>query len=132
MRVVDYLKSQQKVLLTVIGFLLVILLGINDYFTSPELSFSVFSLVPISLVVWFVGRGTGIVISVVSAGLWLYLIGWHASSSLLVAFWNTATRLGFYLVGLVSDAVSTRGRVNQHAGVSDAALSLMSRRDVFV
>jgi PAS domain S-box-containing protein len=98
MRAADYLKSQQKVLLTVIGFLLVVLLGINDYFTSPELSFSIFSLIPIALVVWFVGRATGIVISAVSAGLWLYFIGLHASSSPVIAIWNTATRLGLYLV----------------------------------
>src|SRR2546428_810118 len=98
MRASEYLKSQQKVLLTVVGFLLVVLLGINDYFTSPELSFSIFSLIPIALVVWFVGRGMGIVISAVSAGLWLYFIGWHASSSPVIAIWSTATRLGLYLV----------------------------------
>jgi two-component system sensor kinase FixL len=98
MGAVDHLKTRRKVALTAIGFLLVILLGINDYFTTPELSFSIFSLIPISLVVWFVGRRVGILVSIVSAGLWLYLIGWHASSSPVIAVWNAGARLGFYLV----------------------------------
>ena len=43
-----------------LGFVLVGLIGIVDYLTGPVFSSMVFYLVPVILVIWFVGRSAGI------------------------------------------------------------------------
>jgi diguanylate cyclase (GGDEF)-like protein len=73
-------------------------LGIIDYTTGPQLSFSIFYLIPISYVVFFNGRRAGIFISLVCATVWMtadLAAGAHYSSS-LIPYWNAAVRLGYF------------------------------------
>ena len=79
------------VLITVIGYL--------DHVTGYELSFSLFYLVPISLVVWRAGMLWGMVASAASAVTWGFA---EVASGQLYAnptlyFWNSLIRLGFFV-----------------------------------
>ncbi len=54
-KVIEYLGKQSNSFLIALGFVfvLVVLLGIVDYLTGPELSFSIFYLLPLFLIAWF-------------------------------------------------------------------------------
>jgi signal transduction histidine kinase len=76
-----------------------LLVGLADYLTGFELSFSSFYLVPVSVATWFRGRGAGAALSLLSVvGS---LVGDLASGarydSAFVPWWNVLISLSFYL-----------------------------------
>ncbi|HKK01766.1 MAG TPA: HAMP domain-containing sensor histidine kinase [Desulfuromonadales bacterium] len=83
------------------GALLVGVVGFLDFATGAELSISFFYLLPTCLVTWYVGRQSGIVISFLSAGVWLladFMDVPAAFESSLIPYWNALMRLGFFLI----------------------------------
>ncbi|MDH7501002.1 MAG: GGDEF domain-containing protein, partial [candidate division NC10 bacterium] len=71
-----------------------------DYLTGEEIAVSLFYSVPISLVAWFLGRGPGILLSVLSAVTWLaadLMLGFDLED-VAVHFWNATVGLGYFLV----------------------------------
>ena len=54
--VIRIIQRQPRSLLTTLGFVLVLCLGVIDYLTGPEISFSVFYLLPIFGGTWFVDQ----------------------------------------------------------------------------
>jgi signal transduction histidine kinase len=84
----------------VVGFALTVLLGGLDYLTGHELSFSIFYLIPISLLAWRVGKRAGIVISIFSAASWLTadVLSGRSYAHPTIPYWNTVVRLGFFLI----------------------------------
>jgi diguanylate cyclase (GGDEF)-like protein len=83
-----------------VGIVLIALVGIVDYLTGVEIAVSLFYLIPISLVVWFAGRGLGIMMSAVSAIVWFGadFLGGKIYSHALIPYWNGALELGFFLI----------------------------------
>ncbi len=71
------------------------ILGVADYLTGVEISFSVFYLIPVLFATWFMGRNWGLILTVMSA------IEWHlanqaatvAYSHPLIPYWNSFTRI---------------------------------------
>lgn len=96
----EYLNSLPKRSLVTLGLILTLLLGAADYLTGPELSFSIFYLIPVCLVAWFAGRWPGIMMSVGGAVVWLMadLAGGHLYSNPAIAYWNATVRLGFFII----------------------------------
>jgi diguanylate cyclase (GGDEF)-like protein len=64
------IKENEKSLWFVFGLILLVLVGVLDYMSGVVLSYSVFYLVPIILLSWFVGRWAGLVAVVLSALDW--------------------------------------------------------------
>jgi diguanylate cyclase (GGDEF)-like protein len=95
-----YLSKRSRAFLLALGIMLVLFMGCIDVLIGTELSFSIFYLLPISLVTWFAGRRSGILISLISAATWFSadLVGGTIYSSSLIPYWNTAVRLGFFLI----------------------------------
>jgi diguanylate cyclase (GGDEF)-like protein len=85
---------------TILGLVLIGLLGVIDLYTGPEIAFAFFYLIPVSLVAWFSGRGFGIFISLVSAGVWLLVdfLTREPYSHGLIPYWNATTRVGFFVI----------------------------------
>src|SRR6185295_8687546 len=81
-----------------VGLILLCIVGILDYLTGYELSFSLFYLIPIALLSWFVSSQVGIVVSFISAGLWLVVDVLDGSrySHPVIYLWNTLIRLAFF------------------------------------
>ncbi|MDD5274370.1 MAG: GGDEF domain-containing protein, partial [Methylovulum sp.] len=75
-------------------------IGIADFMTGSELSFSLFYLLPIVLVTWFSGRSFGLAISVIAAITWLVAdtLAGHIYSHAIISYWNALMRLGFFVV----------------------------------
>jgi diguanylate cyclase (GGDEF)-like protein len=93
------LETVGKPALAMIGFSLIALVGLLDYLTGYEASFSLFYLLPISLVVWFAGSRLGVTASVVSAIVELIADVLSGDNSLQPVFylWNAAIRFGFFI-----------------------------------
>lgn len=83
-----------------LSLVIVGLLGLVDYLTGNEFSFSLFYLIPVSLTAWYVGSTAGMVFSVLGAITWLaadLVIGENYPSK-LVYLWNTLIRFGFFAI----------------------------------
>lgn len=95
-----------KFILFVAALLLVVGIGVLDYYTGYEISFSVFYLIPITLFSIYGGAGKELVIAVV----FFSAITWGVSevfsnqtySNPIIPFWNTGVRLIMFLaIGLL-------------------------------
>ncbi len=76
------------------------LVAFVDIATGSEISLSIFYLLPIAVVALSVGRGAGLILSVISASLWLYsdLKTGSTYSNAFIPYWNATVRLGFFVL----------------------------------
>jgi diguanylate cyclase (GGDEF)-like protein len=113
------------------GFAFVIILGIIDYFTGYEVSFSLFYLIPIFTVVWFTNGRMGLLLSSASAVVWLiadYSAGLSYSHP-SVYIWNTIIRLGFFsVVSILGSNLKKSYKLNQELARSDYVTGAVSIR----
>ena len=81
-------------------FLIILCLGMLDYVTGYEFSFSVFYLLPVSLAAWYDNKRTSSLVIVVSAMTWLWadFISGHHYSNAIIPFWNACVRLAFFAI----------------------------------
>lgn len=98
----EWLKRFQKQPIPVqigVGFVGIGLIGVLDHFSGSELSFSIFYLIPIAFVAWFVGWRSGALAAVVGSFVWLGvdLLAWHNYSHPLIPYWNAMVRFGFFI-----------------------------------
>jgi hypothetical protein len=97
---VKQFESRSRIASGAMAGLIIAVIGVVDYLTGYEISFSVFYLLGVALAVWFVGKWFGFLVSVASVGVWM--AGDFASgarfSSPLIPIWNGLILLVFYLV----------------------------------
>lgn len=90
-----------------IGVILLLAIGSLDFLidliTTGQLSFSIFYLLPILLVTWYSDRKSGIEISMFGALVWHVsgIISGYIHSDHLLYYWNTAVRLGFFMITVI-------------------------------
>jgi diguanylate cyclase (GGDEF)-like protein len=79
---------------------IVMFLGITDYITGYEISFSIFYLIPISLSIIFSNMRIGLIIAVVSTCTWLTadLFDNHVYSNFLIPYWNASMRFAYFVL----------------------------------
>lgn len=100
MNLLEFVDRQPKFLVVSIGIFLVLVVGFMDYVTGLEISFAVFYLIPVSMMAWFVGSLSGILISIACAAVW-FLADLFASASYshpVIPYWNAMVILGFFLI----------------------------------
>jgi len=99
-KVTRFLNMQSRAVMTTVTILSVVLIGVIDRFTGPEISLSIFYLIPVYLATWFVGRKTGLLLAVISASAWFIadLLAGSTYSHPAIPYWNTTVRLGFFLI----------------------------------
>lgn len=93
--------------LHVCGLALVAVIGAIDILSGPEISISVFYLIPIALVSWYAEKPAGYTLSVASAMTW-FVIDFFSNisySAQWISAWNAVVRLLFFL--LVAYLLST-------------------------
>lgn len=95
-----FLNRQPRMRILLLGFLSIATLAILDYLTGVEISFSIFYLLPVAMVAWFIGRRAGIWISCAAAASWLLaeLLAGSSYSHPAIPLWNTLVRLSFFLI----------------------------------
>lgn len=99
-RELSSLEQRSKVFWIVTGLLLIVLVGVIDVLTGPEVSFAPFYVLPIVLVTWFTGRPLGVATSIVAAIVWFIadVASGMPYSHPLIRYWNASTRLAFFLL----------------------------------
>jgi signal transduction histidine kinase len=113
--------KQPRWILVVQGIIVVLLLGLIDYYTGPEFAFSLFYLLPICAITWVAGRTAGLMISVVSAGVWLVAdLAWEVpNSSLIIHYWNGTVRLGFFLIVMYLQSAWKQDKEDKEKALKD-------------
>ncbi len=99
-RAIEWLDDLPHAAITPLGLLTVAIVGVIDYVTGRELSFSIFYLFPIMLVAWCSGARSGVLLSIVSALVWgvVDARGPGEYSHALIPVWNAGARLGIFLI----------------------------------
>ncbi|MFH2138709.1 MAG: GGDEF domain-containing protein [Candidatus Omnitrophota bacterium] len=103
---INFAKQEEKIrkipkgFIILLGYIMVLLLGVLDYYTGYRLGFSIFYVLPITMLIWFCHRDPGIVLAVFSAIVW-YTADVAARGnvqSYFILIWNTVIRLSFFLI----------------------------------
>ena len=94
------LEKQNKSFLVFAGFMLIGGIGFLDYLTGYEFAFSVFYVLPISLINWSTNHQFGIVASIASAIVWLLadITSGQSYSHPFIPIWNILIRLAFFVI----------------------------------
>ena len=66
-----WIERRSRTTLVCAGLAMLALIGLVDYLTGFEILFSVFYLLEVGLAAWFVGRGFGLLMSFLSANVWI-------------------------------------------------------------
>jgi len=100
MKLDDVVKKISRPVWIGLGLFLLGGVAILDHMTGVELSFSLFYLIPISLIAWTVNERVGLAFSFLSAGIWQVVDIWSGNqySSVFPYIWNTIVRLGFFML----------------------------------
>jgi signal transduction histidine kinase len=95
-----HIPSFRKTLFSLLVSLGIVLIGLLDWLTGPDLSFSIFYLLPIYMAAWSLGGLAGSCASLFAALVWLTaeLSGDQSYAVQWIPFWNMSVRLGFFLL----------------------------------
>jgi diguanylate cyclase (GGDEF)-like protein len=121
----------RTVLTVAAGLVLVAAVGLVDFLTGPEISLSVFYLVPIGLVSWNRRRWPGAAVAVASSAVWLVAdVGaGHVYSGPAIPYWNAFVRLAiFIVVALVLSELKTGFDREKKRARVDYLTDLFNRR----
>lgn len=127
----SFFEKRSKPFWVSTGLAFVIILGIIDYFTGYEVSFSLFYLIPIFTVVWFTDGRMGLLLSSASAVVW-FIADYSAGLSYShpsVYIWNTIIRMGFFsVVSILGSNLKKSYKLNQELARSDYVTGAVSIR----
>jgi diguanylate cyclase (GGDEF)-like protein len=100
MNLIASLEKPGRLFWIIMGFVLIGVVGVFDYLTDSEFTFSFFYLIPIALVTWLAGRWPGVTASLASAFVWLItdVASGHSYSRWFFYAWNTLVVLAFFVV----------------------------------
>ena len=108
-------------------------MGVLDFLTGYEISFSIFYLIPISFLVWYSNKIYGILLAFLSMAVWLTVdyLSIRSYSSDIIYLWNALVRLGFFMtvVYLISiEEVYERKKAQDELSVSTKKLKELTVR----
>ncbi len=127
------LNKRRPIFWAIVGLIGVFCVGIGDFLTGWQLSFSIFYLIPIVLVTWFAGRNFGLVMSIASTIVWFTAdnLSGQPYSQPIFPFWNAGVRLGFFiLVSFLLPALKEREHEKEIARRDDLT-GAANRRQFF-
>src|SRR5208337_1095350 len=127
-KTIDYLSGLSTLSLIAIGLVLNLLVALLDYVTGSHISVSIFYLIPICFVTWFINKKAGSFISVVSIGtiaLVLYLQDDPITT--IAGGWNLLLVYGFFvtvtfLLSNLKEHIAVSGRLADDLQERSAAL----------
>jgi phosphoglycerol transferase MdoB-like AlkP superfamily enzyme len=95
-----YFDQKSSFHIFLVGLTLLVLVAILDFLTGGELSFSIFYLLPIVLVTWFMARWAGLTFCILAASTWLLVEtnSNHNYNNNFIPLWNTLVRFSFFLM----------------------------------
>ena len=98
----ETVKKVNRPVWIVLGVILLSVVAFLDYITGVEFSFSLFYLLPISLISWAISERLGLAFAILSSCVWIAVDIWSGNSNrlsnLFAYMWNATARLGFFLL----------------------------------
>jgi len=102
MKLDDALKKVSKPGWIVVGVFLLSMVAYLDYITGVDFSFSLFYLLPISLISWTISERFGLIFAILASGAWIVVDFWSGNSTRTLNpfayMWNATARLSFFLL----------------------------------
>ena len=91
--------------------MLLVFVALVDYMAGAELKISIFYLLPISLMIWFVNRRIGVIFAILSSTLEVMtdLMVGHPYSHPIIVFWNGAVQAVFFVIIVLTLSALRRG-----------------------
>jgi diguanylate cyclase (GGDEF)-like protein len=129
--IMEYLSKLPKSLLIPVGFIMVLLVGILNHIAGPQLSFTIFYLIPIALVTWFTERWIGFIFSVLSALTWLIadLTSGATYFNSEIPYWNGVSRLSsFFILTFILSALKNTLKQEKEFSRIDFLTGVQNRR----
>jgi signal transduction histidine kinase len=95
-----WIGSGSRLSRLIAGFFSILVIGVLNYYTSPQISSSLFYLLPILFLTHFSGRRAGIAAALIATSLWLVAdtTGSTIYSNAWIPFCNAVMRLGVFLI----------------------------------
>jgi diguanylate cyclase (GGDEF)-like protein len=118
MNIISYLEKRGKIYWAITGILLVLLVAFIEFLSDPQLSFTLFYLLAISVVTWFGGREIGIVISIASIFCWFtvdIVFLNHPYSNPAISYLNFAIRFIVFLIVTLLISALRKAQENEKA-----------------
>ena len=129
--IVDYLSKLPQSVLISVGSVMVLLVGILNHMAGPEISSTIFYLIPIILVTWFTRRSIGFIFSILSALTWLItdLTSGTTHFNSDIPYWNGVARLGsFFILTFVLSTLKNTLRQEKEFSRIDFLTGIRNRR----
>jgi diguanylate cyclase (GGDEF)-like protein len=129
--IMEYLARLPHSFLISVASLLVLLVGILNHMAGPEISSTIFYLIPIVLVTWFTGRSIGFIFSILSALTWLIADLTSGTTHLNsdIPYWNAVARLGsFFILTFILSTLKNTLRQEKEFSRIDFLTGIRNRR----
>ena len=129
--IVDYLSKLPQSVLISVGSVMMLLVGILNHMAGPEISSTIFYLIPIVLVTWFTRRSIGFIFSILSALTWLItdLTSGTTHFNSDIPYWNGVARLGsFFILTFVLSTLKNALRQEEEYSRIDFLTGIRNRR----
>jgi diguanylate cyclase (GGDEF)-like protein len=126
-----YLSKLPQLVLISVASLMVLLVGILNHMAGPEISSTIFYLIPIVLVTWFTKRSIGFIFSILSALTWLIadLISGTTHVNSDIPYWNGVARLGsFFILTFILSTLKNTLRQEKEYSRTDFLTGIRNRR----
>jgi len=128
------IKTRSRPYVVFMSLLITAVLGVIDYLSGREISFSIFYIFPIVMSTWYAGERAGLCVAVISSVVWAAadVLSGYEYSSTYVHIWNSLVRL-FYFVLSVLLALEIRKRLDleEMLADTDGLTGLKNRRAFF-
>ncbi|MEO8617230.1 MAG: sensor histidine kinase [Luteolibacter sp.] len=125
-RCLRWLDTRSPLSVRVIGALLIVFIGLLSYATGPQLSSSLFYLIPVLLVTRVAGFRQGFLAALAAAAMWLAadLNAELEFAHPVIPYWNASMRFGTFLVAvsLVSTMRTVNAQLEERVSERTAAL----------
>ncbi len=115
-------RKLNRTLCVFLGFLFILIIGFLDFLTGYEYSFSVFYVLPVSLISWYSNRNIGLIACFFCAIVWFIADthSGHPYSNSFVPFWNTVMRFAFFsIIAILFSALKIALEREQESALTD-------------
>lgn len=130
----DWLNRLPGWLIAVAAAVVLAIIGVLDFITGEEMGLSLFYVIPVMLVAWYLGRAAGAAASIVAAATWYAA---DAASgkiypNIAIPLWNTAMRLGFLLlIGLLASLIKVIFEQERDLARTDSLTGVLNTRQFY-